>query len=43
MSSRLSIWSPKTLFYIVGYTIHKVEFEIGDEMRYMMGKLLEIV
>jgi hypothetical protein len=42
MSSRLHIWSPKTLFCIIDCIVRRVEFEIGDGMRDRMSKL-EIV
>jgi hypothetical protein len=42
VSSRLPIWSPKTLFCIIDCIVRRVEFEIGDEMRDRMSKL-EIV
>jgi hypothetical protein len=33
----------KTLFYIVGYNVGRVEFEIKDEKRDTMDKLLKII
>jgi hypothetical protein len=43
MSSRLSISSLKTLFYIVDYIIYKVEFKLGDRIGDRMDKLMHIV
>jgi hypothetical protein len=31
----------KTLFCTIDYTIHEVVFEIGDEIKDMMDKMLE--
>jgi hypothetical protein len=35
------MWSCKILFYTVYCTIHRVEFEIADEIGAGIGKLLE--
>lgn len=43
MSSRLSISSLKTLFYIVDYIIYKVEFKLGDRIGDRMDELMHIV
>ena len=33
-------WTRKTLFRTVDSTVHRVEFEIGSEMRGGMGRLV---
>lgn len=42
MDSRSCIWSCKTLFSTVDYTVYKMEFEIGDVISKAAGDSLTI-